>query len=373
MTDTTVVYFDSTMTGAPSLSDTAGALIGVLNACLQDGFGSVTLGSLVVTDNVATATYSNGHGFAMQGNTGPVILIAGATPSGLNGRWRVTVTSTTQFTFATSGISNQTATGTITAKRAPAGFSKTYSGTNKAAYRADAIAGTRLYLRVDDTGTTNARVRGYETMSDIDTGTGLFPTDAQISGGGYVYKSNGASSSPRSWSLYADDRIVYLLCDSANDSTWVGGFVFGDIDSYAPGDAYCCALIASQGESANLCLALLNSSSASYVARSYRQVGSSLASARYSHGKTSSGLGYQGQTYPSPVDNGLHLWPVEAFDSTSVARGLMPGLWNPIHNSDTAHATLFDSVTGLSGITIKTNRTGGTNYCAAFDLTGPWR
>jgi len=58
MPDTSVVYFDSTMTGAPALSGTAGTLIGLLDACLQDGFGGVTLDSLVVASNVATATYS---------------------------------------------------------------------------------------------------------------------------------------------------------------------------------------------------------------------------------------------------------------------------------------------------------------------------
>ena len=119
-----VRFYDSTMSGAPALSGTAGALIGVLDGCLVDGFGSVTVNSLVVASNVATATVSAGHQFAMIGNTGPVIRIEGATPSGLNGDWRVTVTGATTFTFATTGISDQTATGMITAKRAPAGFEK---------------------------------------------------------------------------------------------------------------------------------------------------------------------------------------------------------------------------------------------------------
>ncbi len=79
---TAVKYYDSTMSGAPSLSGTAGALVGVLDACLVDGFGSVTVDSLTVASNVATATISGGHQFAMIGNTGPVITIAGANPSG---------------------------------------------------------------------------------------------------------------------------------------------------------------------------------------------------------------------------------------------------------------------------------------------------
>lgn len=142
MLDASVRYYDSTMAGAPALSGTPGALISVLDACLKDGFGTVTLNSLVVAGNVATGTVNAGHGFTMVGGAvGPVITIAGATPAGLNGTWRIaSVPNSTTFTFATSGIADQTATGTITAKRAPLGFSKVFSGTNKAVYRADDVA-----------------------------------------------------------------------------------------------------------------------------------------------------------------------------------------------------------------------------------------
>lgn len=174
MPDTSVRYYDSTMAGAPALSGTVGALIGVLDACLVNGFGTVTLNSLVVAGNVATGTVNAGHGFAMIGGAvGPVIAIAGATPAGLNGTWCIaSVPGSTTFTFSTAGIADQAATGTITAKRPPLGFSKAFSGTNKAAYRADDVASSRLYLRVADDGTgaaTYARVRGFETMSDVDT------------------------------------------------------------------------------------------------------------------------------------------------------------------------------------------------------------
>lgn len=368
MTDTTVKYFDSTMSGAPSLSGTEGALIGILDACLQDGFGGVTLSSLVVASDVATATYSSGHGFAMIGNTGPVITIAGATPSGLNGAWRVTVTSTTQFTFATSGISDQTATGTITAKRAPAGFTKVYSGTNKAAYRADQAQSTRLYLRIDDTATTSSRIRGYETMTDIDTGTGPFPTDAQISGGGYVYKSSAASSATRKWMLYADDRTVYFFCDSADNALYYGGFVFGDIDSYVAADAYGCLLITTNSGSGAFPLNNLGSSYYSYLCRRFDGVGTSIESARYSHAKTSY-LGSGGETYPAPADLSLHLWPIEVWDAYVNSRGLLPGCWNPVHGNagtGTNYGTQeVGSKTMVPQITY--------NYRCVMDITGPWQ
>lgn len=76
--------------------------------------------------------------------------------------------------------------------KAAAGWAKEFSGTNLAVYRAP--SGNRLRIRVNDTGTTVARVVGYETMTDVDTGVNPFPTAAQVSGGLYVRKSETADS-----------------------------------------------------------------------------------------------------------------------------------------------------------------------------------
>lgn len=372
MSDTTVKYFDSSMSGAPSLNNTAGTLIGVLDACLVDGFGSVTLNSLVVASNVATATVSGGHQFAMIGQTGPVVTIAGANPSGLNGQWRITVNSATEFTFATTGIGDQTASGTITAKRSPAGFSQAFSGTNKEAYRSDDVTGTRLYLRVDDTGTSNARVIGYETMSGVDTGTGPFPTEVQLSGGGYVYKSSSATA--RAWALYSDGRIVYLFIDSAGGGGYTGGLVFGDPDSYVASDAYGCVLIASTSASSSCPLNGNNNTTGSWTARALAQTGTAILNSRQTHAKCASYMGSGGDAYPAAADNSVHLWPVEVWDGSNTAsRGLMPGFWCPVHTTGyIAQGDLVENMTALPG------RTGraqiiATSYSAVMDLTGPWR
>lgn len=368
MPDTTVKVFDSTHSGAPAISGTAGALISVLDACLQDGYGAVTLTSLVVASNVATGTVSGGHSFAAIGATGPVLRVAGATPSGLNGDWRVTITSSTEFTFATSGITDQTATGTITAKRAPAGFTKVYSGTNKAAYRADALASTRLYLRVDDSPAQYPTLIGYETMSNVDTGTGPMPTSSSY----YTGKSSAASSAARAWRLYADDRSFYLFIN-ANGINWPASFFFGDIVSYLSGDAYHAALIAhSSGATTSSQLYGLDSATASSLARSYTQLGGAIASRRYSHGKTSL-LGYGGQAYPNPADNAFHAWPVEVWESNTLARGVLPGLWNPIHAANPADGTVISNIPQLSGRDLLVQQLVNDNHRAAFDVTGPWR
>lgn len=367
----TVRYFDSDMSGAPSLSGTAGALIGVLDACLVDGFGSVTVDSLGVASDVATATVSAGHQFAMLGNTGPVIRISGANPTALNDDWRITVTSTTQFTFATSGIGDQTASGTISAKRAPAEFSKTFTDTNKAVYRSDDITGTQLYLRIDDTGTTSARVRGYETMSGMDTGlVGPFPTDAQFSGGFYVYKSNAATSDTRDWRLYADSRLFFLFIDSNGAGSFLGGMMFGDGNSYVASDAYGAQISGSLGPVNSWAFYVLESASHTYLCRDYSQLGSSISCAHYSHGKSNT-MGASYQTYPAPTDNAAHFWPIEYWDSTSNARGLLPGTWNPVVNA-IPDGTAITDIPQLADRTILVQKIS-TNYTIGFDLTGPWR
>ena len=362
MPDTTVKYFNSTMTGAPTLSGTEGALITVLDACLINGFGSVTLDSVVVASNVATGSISTGHGFAMIGDTGPVIRIAGATPTALNGDWRIqSVPSSTTFTFTTSGISDQTATGTITAKRAPAGFEKAFSGTNKAAYRSLDVASTQLYLRVDDTPTQYPTLTMYETMSDVDTGTGASTVR-------YMAKSSAASGTARAWTLVADGRLFYLFAD-ADGSTWPAAMVFGDIVPYRSGDAYHALLVGHAEANTTSHLYLVDgTTTGAELDRSYSQVGGKVSSSRYSHRK-SQYLG-SGMVTPNLVNNALHVWPVECWESTTLARGEMPGLYCPVHDlSAVAQGAMFT----FGGRQLKIQQTYSASYRAALDLTGPWR
>lgn len=381
---TSVKYFDSSMAGAPAMSGTVGALISVLDACLVNGFGSVTLNSLVVAGNVATGTVSGGHGFAMIGGAvGPVIRIAGATPSALNGDWRLaSVPGATTFTFATTGIGDQTATGTITAARPPLGFAKAFSGTNKAAYRAIAETGSRLYLRVADDGTgsaTYARVRGYETMSDVDTGTGPFPTDAQYSGGLYWGKSSAASATARAWRVIGDHEgfVLAVLQDGSNG--WIAGYC-GDIASEKAADAYRMLLLGSQTVtvSSMAYLAFINNNLGNYMARSHTQIGSSVAVIKDTHRLCQAGMGAAtaGSNYPSPVGNQFYCAPVDVWETGSVLRGVLPGLYAPLHPAASlTDGAVMTALTGLDGRALLIQRlsNSGTNYAVAIDIAGPWR
>lgn len=326
--------FTNGMPGAPVLSGTAGSLIAVLDAVLVNGFGLVSVTGLTVTGGIATATVSAGHSLQVDS----VGLIAGATPAGLNGEKRILSIAGNSFTFDATGIADQTATGTITAKVAPAGWTKAFSGTNLAAYKITSVGGTGFYLRVDDTGTTAARVRGYVTMSDVNTGTGPFPTTADFAGSGLWWsKSNAADARP--WRIAADDRGFYYFPRQYDTIYEHQGNYFGDILSLKSNDPYACVL---RGNSADRSitpggtfgddLVMADSSraySGLYIARAANTLGGAvnLYSAPVID-TTLSGThitGSVGFAYPAAVDNGLMLTPV-VLHNTLGFRGYLPGI-----------------------------------------------
>ncbi len=130
--DTSVKWFRSSMQGLGSFGATAGSRLPTLKQMLRDGFNSLQLTSLVVSGNIATATRSSGHGYEAK----QVVEISGASPSSLNGEWRIATVDGNSFTFVTEGISDQTATGTIMCKVASAGWTSPISdGTNIAGFK----------------------------------------------------------------------------------------------------------------------------------------------------------------------------------------------------------------------------------------------
>lgn len=388
-----VTYFSNAMTGAPALSGTAGALISILDACLVSGFGLQSATSLVVASGVATVTLPSAHGISV----GAYARIAGATPSGLNGDWPVTAVTSTTLKFATA-LADQTATGSITFKHAPLGWATEFTGTNLRAYRSADVTGTRMRLRVDDTGTLPARVVGYESMRDVNTGTGPFPTAAQVSGGLYWGKSSTADATARPWFLVGDSRTFYLYL-ALNATYPEKGFcyVFGDYASAAAGDAYACALTGSTDATSASSINYGDVGrgengvqSGAYLARSYTGLGGAqqfYKMSAYCTTAAPSGLDTYSATdlaYPNGPDNGLLTATVQVL-SNSALRGNLRGV---LHSAQACYAgfNTGDFVTGAgsyAGHMLLALRTGGPmNYAtnstpngagAMFvDLTGPW-
>lgn len=72
---------------------------------------AIRLASLTRSGTTATATTSSAHGFV----TGEYVTVAGAVQTAYNAKVKVTVTSTTAFSFAVAGSPTTPATGQITA------------------------------------------------------------------------------------------------------------------------------------------------------------------------------------------------------------------------------------------------------------------
>lgn len=230
--DTSVKFFREDFPGAPALTGAIGAGNSVLKACLVTGFGLRTATSVVVASGIATVTLPSE---ALNPNLlDSVILVAGVTDkTTLNGEQRVTAANTTTLKFPTAAADG-TASGTITIKTAPAGWAEPYSKTNVSVYQSTDVVSTKVCLRVDDTAAYLMRVVGYESMSDVDTGLGAFPTPGQISGGGYWGKrhSSGGTVTATPWDLFADGRF-FSFCPrhfTGVNATYISELVqsFGD-------------------------------------------------------------------------------------------------------------------------------------------------
>jgi hypothetical protein len=360
------------MTGAPVMSGTAGALIGVLDACLINGFGSVVASSLVVVSGVATLTVSAGHGLVNPGaassvDVGIVAVVSGVTGalSALNKEWRVTVSSTTVLTWECGvAIPDGSAAGTISVKHAPAGWTKAFSGTNLAAYKSSDITATGCYLRVDDTPAQYPTLVMYEAMTGINSGTGPAPTTGSL----FFGKSDTANASARPWRVCSDSKMFFIFCKLDNVN-WSPNISFGDFLSYKPGDAFNCMLIAQATTTGygNL-FSLSNNNAGSFISRSYTQIGGAVASGRYSHGSCAN-IGNGVIVSLNLVDNSVCSWPVECWEGL-MSRGLVPGLYSPMHVNYPPDGNVYLSSQGKALFTqILLNAT----YRAMIDVTGPWR
>ena len=392
----TIQFITHTMSGAPTLNGQVGSLASLLKTCLVDGFGLGTLDSLVVSGGIATATRAAGHSAV----TGSKQTIAGATPSGLNGVKDVLSHTLTTFTFDATGISDQTATGTITTKVSPLGWTREFNTTNIEVFRSPNVAGSRHYLRVDDTGTFNARVRAYESMTDVNTGTNEFPTDAQTSGGGYWPKSQQANATAVHWALVGDDRTFYLLhryffavYAGLNYANFTG---FGDFDSLVPGDGYSSFLVCTpqgfEGQAqtgttyADISTLLLggnptDSTNNLFLSRAYTGLGVSTRAQRralFPNVSASTGLWSSGQStgiqYPNGADSSLMINRIAITEpAAKTLRGYFRGQYvtpQGIGPAVFAQGEQVSAVAGLSGRTLRAfNSHEG---CYFVDCTGPW-
>lgn len=231
-----------------------------------------------------------------------------------------------------------------------AGWTKPYTATNQACFKQAGAGG--FYLAVDDSVAQYSRVRGYEAMSAAATGTGPFPTDAQLSGGGYLHRSTTTdTTNARPWFCIADDSFFCLVVDNNSTGTQCSVLMFGDITTYKTSDAYhkilvCGTTTAATGYASADVSALGTAVAGHFMARSYTQIGTSVTLGKHTDSiKT-------GLSYPHPVDGGLYLGPFWLQENVlGVVRGTLRGVWYPLCTPVRclSHGDTFDGTGALAG------------------------
>ena len=308
--------------GAPgSISQTPGSALAVLQACLIDGFGDQTPTSITRVGTTATMILPNAHGFTRTG----VFNISGCDQADYNGEFRVTVVNSTTVTFTVANSPVTPATGTIVCRQDDAGWTMPFTDTNKAVFK-QGVASNGLYLNVDDTLSTAAKVRGYEAMTAVDTGTAPFPTVAQED---TSYWAHGNATSD--WVVVADSTFV-LLWTPENSIAYntAGAWFFGDYRTAAGTGSYNTLISGSNlANQAYYSLLNLDATSASgngrWVARDYDELGDSRAVSIVANGsmsKGASGCSSLGMDYPEPLTNNVYIQELMIF-ATAGANNLI--------------------------------------------------
>ncbi|MEG1127553.1 MAG: hypothetical protein RSE32_03140 [Comamonas sp.] len=391
--DTSVKHAYSSMAGAPAINGTAGSLIAALDAFLVTGWGSKSVDSAVISNGVCRLSFASGKSAA---EIHSVIQVSGATPAGLNGEQRVTAVANGWVEFKTA-LPDGAVSGSISFKMAPAGWVKPFAGANLAVYQSQDPQSTRMFLHVDDTGSVSARVVGFESMTDVSSGAGAFPSLLQMPGGGYWAKSAQATAAPVNWVLFADSRkfILHIAPNTSVSANYSGGVTrgFGDDIHFRPsGDAYACSLsFANTSALGNQGAGGLDGSAVALQAmpRNYTGLGSSVlhVTAPFSgNSNTVSGMDSAFGAFPSPVDGSLRLTKKYLAESVQAApRCELPGLF---HVSQTSVFSTFKTGDIIPGTGTLAGRrlmaltpslaypdapTAGSAGVSFVDVTGPWR
>ena len=392
--ESTVRWFHSEQSDAPQINAQPGDLIAILEACLVNGFGNKSVTDIEVVDEVATVTISSGHDFERHA----VVRIAGADQSELNGDWRVTgEPDGSTFSFDAPGVANVSATGTITCKRATPGYwEKAFADGDKAAFRSTHPDATGFYLRIDDsaTGTGSSPVRGYEEMTDIDSGSFPFPTPDQAAD--LVWRRSVTTSGsllPRPWTLIADESWIWLMVHFQNaNGRSASLWQFGDIKEFSLFSEGGCVLTGHATGSPTNPFSdtsqhrLDGGTTGCWFARPivFDPEFEPPGYGRVASHRTSS-LG-DGEDYPSHVSGGYLFHSPVLGVSAGQVRGVVPGLLQGltesqgtigVNDSMSLIRVVSESTAAFPRAVLLTSVHQGTTHTeegyAAFDITGPWR
>jgi hypothetical protein len=291
--------------------------------------------------------------------------------------------------------------------RAAAGWTIAYTGTNQRDYKQGA-GSCGFYLDVNDAApgggaARESRMRGYEVMTALATGTNPFPTTAQMSAGVIHRKSNTADATARPWYAYADSTCIHLFVDTGDavSPSYSWGFSFGDFFSYKAGDAYNCQIQGRTAENSNSggleCLSTIYGQTnalvalaarACFVARSWTGTAGSIPFSKHSAMISTALANYEGASggsgnnqpigpQPNGPDGALLMAPLWIGHNGNV-RGYMKGLWCPLAPQPCGHTDTFSGTGNMAGKTFQAlnvqsqNNNGPQNGMIFIETSNTW-
>lgn len=284
--------------------------------------------------------------------------------------------------------------------KAAAGWSNAFTTAgNVAVYRPGVASTARMYYRINDNGAfggggTEAAIVGYETMSDLNTGTNAFPTAAQRANGRQLGKTDAADTTSRDWFVAADAKTCIYGVYLPSILVWQVHY-FGEIATFTPGDAYHAIVVAGELGSTptgsatspisfdfitktNVTNGDWTANGVKYLARSHDQLGTAVASQltpdssiclNYAgRGATPGyqpGWGYLGKL--NPADGAVYLCSFMIGYPGGVVRGKLRGMWVAMHDTRFwANNESFNGTGTLVGRTFEMKHiypTGTANRC----------
>jgi hypothetical protein len=387
-----VWIFRSSQTGLAGIQGSGlGTLIAALDACLVNGVNSSSTGWTASWAGGVATYVKTGHNMPV--GPGLVLTISGFSPAGYNGTAvQCVATDANTITRSIADPSGTPATGTATVLRSPltisgAAWTKSHSGTNLATYRQPTSGANGFYLAVSDDAAQNSRIRGFETASAAGpadgSGTAGFPSLAQLTGGGYQFRSNTNDTTARPWILVSNGKIIYFFNQQTSTAGVGNGFIFGDITTYKGSDLHhslmTCDIAASATTTAVRlfnCNVALAATSGHWLCRSYTGTGGAVTAGKHGNAAFMNGateVGAGGFTYPIGVEGGMMLTPLWISETTLGLRGHLPGLWSACHARPLTHGDTFTGATGtpLEGKSFEVFN-GGSAAQLIFESSNTW-
>lgn len=212
-----------------------------------------------------------------------------------------------------------------------------------------------------------ARIAGFETMTDALNGSARFPTSAQAAVGFVVRKSSAYAAPTNPWVIAADPQRLYLFLETGDMTDVCSHTIFTRFQSAKVSDLFNWLIagrpsentssMSSTYERAVLRTYSLTAYQNCYLMRSYTGIGGSTLCGIYTdsiRANTTSQVhaGSTGMAYPNPADGGLYMARSHLCES-AIHRGTIPGIWTPCHIKPLGHRDTFEAVVDLVPRTFK--------------------